>query len=142
MGPPPTPPVVLSCPSAKEHLWPKLTGAVGARENFSLGRGPEKFGPVTSNPQSGAVKKSPGHGNPGVGLQKMAMHQRLAGHSVPWRCAASCLLPPSCAYTLGGGGGMDALEGDLRGGPRSGWTGGWRRLPKRLGAVTVGYKCR
>ena len=30
---------------------------------------------------------------------------------------------------------------DLRGGPRSGWTGGWRRLPKRLGAVTVGYKC-
>ena len=20
-------------------------------------------------------------------------------------------------------------------------TGGWRRLPKRLGAVTVGYKC-
>ena len=23
----------------------------------------------------------------------------------------------------------------------SGWTGGWRRLPKRLGAVTVGYKC-
>ena len=36
----------------------------------------------------------------------------------------------------------DALEGkDLRGGPRSGWAGGWRRLPKRLGAVTVGYKC-
>ena len=29
----------------------------------------------------------------------------------------------------------------LRGGPRGGWTGGWRRLPKRLGAVTVGYKC-
>ena len=24
----------------------------------------------------------------------------------------------------------------------SGQTGGWRRLPKRLGAVTVGYKCR
>ena len=23
---------------------------------------------------------------------------------------------------------------------RSGWAGGWRRLPKRLGAVTVGYK--
>ena len=33
-----------------------------------------------------------------------------------------------------GGGGRDALEGK---GPR----GGWRRLPKRLGAVTVGYKC-
>ena len=30
---------------------------------------------------------------------------------------------------------------DLRGGPRSGSMGGWRRLPKRLGAVTVGYKC-
>ena len=28
----------------------------------------------------------------------------------------------------------DALEG-------KGWTGGWRRLPKRLGTVTVGYKC-
>ena len=36
----------------------------------------------------------------------------------------------------------DALEGkDLRGGPGSGWTGSWRRLPKRLGAVTVGHKC-
>ena len=39
------------------------------------------------------------------------------------------------------GPGRDALEGDLRGGPRRGSTGGWRRLPKRLGAVTVGYKC-
>ena len=29
----------------------------------------------------------------------------------------------------------------LRGGPRGGYTGGWRRLSKRLGAVTVGYKC-
>ena len=28
-----------------------------------------------------------------------------------------------------------------RGGPRGGQTGGWRRLPKRLGAVSVGYKC-
>ena len=26
-------------------------------------------------------------------------------------------------------------------GPGGGWIGGWRRLPKRLGAVTVGYKC-
>ena len=26
-------------------------------------------------------------------------------------------------------------------GPSSRWAGGWRRLPKRLGAVTVGYKC-
>ena len=30
----------------------------------------------------------------------------------------------------------------LRGGRSSGWIGGWRRLPKRLGAVTVGYKCQ
>ena len=29
---------------------------------------------------------------------------------------------------------------DLRDGPRSGWIGGWRRLPKRLVAATVGYK--
>ena len=29
----------------------------------------------------------------------------------------------------------------LRGGPRSGQAGGWRWLRKRLGAVTVGYKC-
>ena len=29
---------------------------------------------------------------------------------------------------------------DLGGGPRSGQTGGWRRLPKRLGAATVGYR--
>ena len=29
----------------------------------------------------------------------------------------------------------------LRGGPRSGLRIGRRRLPKRLGAVTVGYKC-
>ena len=29
----------------------------------------------------------------------------------------------------------------LGGGPRGGWTSGRRRLPKRLGAVTVGYEC-
>ena len=38
--------------------------------------------------------------------------------------------------------GMHQKGRDLRGSPGSGWTGGWRRLPKRLGAVTVGYKCR
>ena len=37
--------------------------------------------------------------------------------------------------------GMHWRGSGLSGGPRSGWTGGWRRLPKRLGAVTVGYKC-
>ena len=40
-----------------------------------------------------------------------------------------------------GGGGEGVWLGcsrDLRGG----WTGGSRRLPKRLAAVTVGYKCR
>ena len=26
--------------------------------------------------------------------------------------------------------------------PKGGWAGGWRGLPKRLVAVTVGYKCR
>ena len=30
---------------------------------------------------------------------------------------------------------------DLKDGPRGSLTGGWRRLPKRLDAVTVGYKC-
>ena len=41
----------------------------------------------------------------------------------------------------GGGAGMHWKGRDLRGGPRGGQAGGWRRLPKRLGAVTVGYKC-
>ena len=39
------------------------------------------------------------------------------------------------------GPGMHQKGRDLGGGPRSGSTGGWRRLPKRVGAVTVGYKC-
>ena len=37
--------------------------------------------------------------------------------------------------------GMHQKGRDHRGGPRSGEAGGWRRLPKRLGAVPVGYKC-
>ena len=37
--------------------------------------------------------------------------------------------------------GMHKKGRDLRGSPRSRWISGWRRLPKRLGAVTVGYKC-
>ena len=37
--------------------------------------------------------------------------------------------------------GMHWKVRDLRGGPRSSWTGSRRTLPKRLGAVTVGYKC-
>ena len=51
-----------------------------------------------------------------------------------------------------GGGGLLGEDGqgciggerapEAVGGCRSGWIGGWRRLPKRLGAVTVGYKCR
>ena len=36
--------------------------------------------------------------------------------------------------------GMHENGRNSRGGPRSGQTGGWRRLSKRLGAVTVGYK--
>ena len=38
-----------------------------------------------------------------------------------------------------GGGGCIRREGTSEA-ARSGWTGGWRGLPKRLGAVTVGYK--
>ena len=38
--------------------------------------------------------------------------------------------------------GMHSKGRDPGGGPRSGWIGGWRRLPKRLGAVTVGYNCQ
>ena len=37
--------------------------------------------------------------------------------------------------------GLHSKGRDLRGGPRGGQAGGWRRLPKRLGAATVGYKC-
>ena len=37
--------------------------------------------------------------------------------------------------------GMHQKGSDPRGRPKSGLMGGWRRLPKRLGAVTVGYKC-
>ena len=44
--------------------------------------------------------------------------------------------PPSGDELLKG-----ALGRDPRGGQRSCWTGSWRRLPKRLGGVTVGYKC-
>ena len=42
------------------------------------------------------------------------------------------------AYSIPG---MHSKGRDLRGGPRGAWIGGWRTLPKRLGAVTVGYKC-
>ena len=37
--------------------------------------------------------------------------------------------------------GMHQKGRGLRGGHKGGWGGGWRRLPKRLGPVTVGYKC-
>ena len=37
--------------------------------------------------------------------------------------------------------GMRSKGRDLRGGVRGGQMGGWRRLPKRLWAVTVGYQC-
>ena len=37
--------------------------------------------------------------------------------------------------------GMHQKGRGLRGGPGGGSTGGWRRLPKRSGAVTIGYKC-
>ena len=41
----------------------------------------------------------------------------------------------------GHGSGFHVKGRDPRGGPRSGWTGGWRRLSKRLGAFTVSYRC-
>ena len=44
-------------------------------------------------------------------------------------------------HRVGVWGGMHWKGRGLRGGPRGGETGGWRRLLKRLGAVTVGYKC-
>ena len=44
-------------------------------------------------------------------------------------------------WACGGEEGGDTQGRDLRGGLRSGCTGGRRRLPKRLGVVTVGYKC-
>ena len=46
-----------------------------------------------------------------------------------------------CGSARGGGRGMH-WKGRHRGGsPGSRWMSGWRRLPKRLRAVTVGYKC-
>ena len=48
----------------------------------------------------------------------------------------------NCMEAKAGGGGMHQKGRDPRGGPRSDWTGGWRRLSKRFGAVTVGYKCQ
>ena len=88
------------------------------------------------------------------------------GHAPPARfwsamvCSATalegCLIAPEAAPERGGGSadvtcrpegggaggaspGMHWKGRDLGGGPRGGQTGGWRRLPKRLGAVTVGY---
>ena len=40
----------------------------------------------------------------------------------------------------GAGTGMHQKGTGPRGGPRGGSAGGWRGSPKRLGAVTVGYK--
>ena len=54
--------------------------------------------------------------------------------------------PPPTVYCrsntcLVGGAGLHEKETGLRGGPRGGWVGGGRGLPKRLGVVAVGYKC-
>ena len=45
------------------------------------------------------------------------------------------------AVLQGAGAGVHLKGRGLRGGPRGGYAGGWRGLPKRLGAVTVGYEC-
>ena len=72
-------------------------------------------------------------------------------------CAAVAAMCPNRARPSEGGcGGMRDAGGDLMQGssgmhskgrsptrgPGTGEAGGWRRLPKRLGAVTFGYKCR
>ena len=49
--------------------------------------------------------------------------------------------PQTGRSTSMGGDGVHWKGIDLRGDPSSGKAGGCRRLPKRLGAVTVGYKC-
>ena len=52
------------------------------------------------------------------------------------------LLTAHCRDIVGGGCPRDALEGKgLQRGLQRRLIGGWRRLPNRLGAVTVGYKC-
>ena len=45
------------------------------------------------------------------------------------------------SFRGGGGAGMHQKGRGVKNGATSGKTGGWRRLPKRLWAVTVGYKC-
>ena len=50
-----------------------------------------------------------------------------------------CGTPPQ-QRLLGPGAGMHEKGRHTRGRPRSGYAGGWRSLPKRLGAVTGGYK--
>ena len=70
----------------------------------------------------------------------------LSGGGVPPElCVAT---KPMHGRAVGGGGipGEGGRAGmqkgrHFRGDPRDGWIGGWRRLPNRLGAVTVGYKC-
>ena len=48
---------------------------------------------------------------------------------------------PAARSATGVGGGGGAGTHGKGWGPGGGYAGGWRRLPKRLGAVTVGYKC-
>ena len=47
---------------------------------------------------------------------------------------------PLCRNVPGLAPGMHYKGRDLRGGPRGGWTGGWRRLPKRFLSVTNAVK--
>ena len=62
----------------------------------------------------------------------------LGGTGCCWEQRA---LVRSAGRWWGAQAGMHSKGRDLRGGPSGGQTGGWRRLPKRLGAVIVGYKC-
>ena len=53
-----------------------------------------------------------------------------------WLCGVVATPPPPCKSDTR----LPKFDHSNRGGPRGGSMGGWRRVPERLGAVTVGYK--
>jgi hypothetical protein len=71
-----------------------------------------------------------------LGARERYVEQKWRG---PVEACPMGQLPTTCVLHghCGLGQGCIRREGTSEGGPRS----GWRRLPKRLGAVTVGYKC-
>ena len=91
-------------------------------------------------PKAAAAKGTPDSTGPWLcGCGRCAAVQRMTGaEGAPGGYPHP---PPPCVFPRRAWAGMHQKGRDLGGGPRSGYTGGWRRLPKRLGAVTVGYKC-